>query len=315
MHRISRLARLLKHPRRGDDADQALQIEVMRDQIIRQRLHARRERSFEWDVVHRRDERTVEQQRPDAVYERAGEGLVFLRRHPVCQPCARRALLRQQFWLPWNHRWHGFFLRFAEVAEFVALLRVIAQACQRKVRLAEVSGQLVEIRLLPGAAELSIMALHTVHLHTEKGAAHTGGQFCLVGAFFVHVRHRDEIHLWAGRPHALCIDQRAGDLIVRLVFLQSLAQPLHQPPAAVDQKRPGFDAHIDAHESLGEIVARSTIREQLGEPPLRDVHALHRLQCSNFLQRCNAARQRQRQATNEREGIRFWRRLDLFWCP
>ena len=74
-----------KNPRGGDRTDETMKIEIMRDEILRQQLHAGRKGAIEREIIHRRNEGLIEQKRPQAIHQRAGKGLVFLRGDPIRQ--------------------------------------------------------------------------------------------------------------------------------------------------------------------------------------------------------------------------------------
>ena len=139
---------------------------------------------------------------------------------------ARRALLRQQLRLPRHDGGDDLLVVLPQVAELVFLLRIVAQAGEREIALAEESGELMKVLLLPCAVELAVVALHAIHLHAEKRAADLARRASLrLGPFFGSIgRRRRNSTSGIRRPDALRVDQRAGDLIVRAVCVQRIAR-------------------------------------------------------------------------------------------
>src|SRR6185369_3077520 len=95
----------LKHFCRGNETNQSLQIETVRNEVVGEDFEAGRVRSFERDVIDGLDEWAVVKQSPNAIDGRASEGVVPGMRHPFGQTFAQGAIGGEQigfegdFWL------------------------------------------------------------------------------------------------------------------------------------------------------------------------------------------------------------------------
>ena len=137
-----------------DQPDQPLQVVAVGDEVVGQQLQARRVVRRERNVVDRLDERPAEEQRPDAVDRRPGEGLVVRMRDPAGKLLAAGAVAVDQCLAKGHLAAARPLLLGVEILGLVGFAAFV-HADEAHARRAEERGQLMKIGLRAAVRRLA----------------------------------------------------------------------------------------------------------------------------------------------------------------
>ncbi len=227
---------------RGDDADEATQVEAVRGEVVGQQLQGRGGGRVGLQVIDRLDQRPAEHQRPDAVDGGAGEIRILRIRDPARQTPAPAAVAGQQLAGKRHVGGDGPFDLALAVLHRV-LAGPIVDAGEAEVRLAEESRQTLEIGLLPLGVGV-VVALGAVQAQAEKGPRDAAGQPHRIGLVLVVGLDGDADEV-GGRlvgPQPLGGDQFADELVVGPILRELVAEPGHEATTTVEDERPVLGA-------------------------------------------------------------------------
>ena len=111
--------------------------------------------------------------------------------------------------------------------------------------------------------------------------------------------HRNEIDSRRVGPQSFVREQVTDQIIVGTIAQNLITQPMNKTAATVHNERSVLNPHVSTSESLGEIVRKPFVFQDVIQPPIHSLRFRHLLNFTNFLQRRNRSGQAKRDTANQ----------------